>query len=199
MEFIAATNNAHKLLEMRRILERMGHTVMSQKEAGIALEPEETGVTFAENAMIKAKAIFEVCGKAVIADDSGICVDSLDGAPGVYSARYCGEHGKDEANNDKLLAEMENVSAEKRAAHFTSAICVYESGRSFVFEGECHGVIGFERKGKNGFGYDPLFCPIEYGTRSYAELTDAEKDAISHRGRALDKMERELPALMENG
>ena len=106
MEFIAATNNPGKMAEMRRILERMGHTVRSQREAGVTLEPEENGTTFAENARIKARAICEAAGTATIADDSGLCVDALDGAPGVYSARYCGRHGDDEANNDKLLEEL---------------------------------------------------------------------------------------------
>ena len=109
MEFIAATNNPGKMAEMRRILERMGHTVRSQREAGVTLEPEENGTTFAENARIKARAICEAASTATIADDSGLCVDALDGAPGVYSARYCGRHGDDEANNDKLLEELAGV------------------------------------------------------------------------------------------
>ena len=124
MEFIAATNNPGKMAEMRRILERMGHTVRSQREAGVTLEPEENGTTFAENARIKARAICEAAGTATIADDSGLCVDALDGAPGVYSARYCGRHGDDEANNDKLLEELAGVPEGKRAARFVSSICV---------------------------------------------------------------------------
>ena len=119
MEFIAATNNPGKMAEMRRILERMGHTVRSQREAGVTLEPEENGTTFAENARIKARAICEAAGTATIADDSGLCVDALDGAPGVYSARYCGRHGDDEANNDKLLEELAGVPEGKRAARAT--------------------------------------------------------------------------------
>ena len=103
MEFVAATNNAHKLKEMRRILERMGHTVLSQKEAGVSLDPEENGTTFSENACIKAQAISEACQKPTVADDSGLCVEALNGAPGVYSARYCGRHGDDGANNQKLM------------------------------------------------------------------------------------------------
>lgn len=125
MEFIAATNNAHKLAEMRRILVRMGHTVLSQREAGVLLEPEETGTTFEENAAIKAQAICEACQKPTIADDSGLCVDALDGAPGVYSARYAGVHGDDGANNRKLLAALQGVPAAQRTAHFTSAVCVW--------------------------------------------------------------------------
>ena len=117
MEFVAATNNAHKLAEMRRILVRMGHTVLSQREAGVLLEPEETGATFEANAAIKAQAVCEACRKPTIADDSGLCVDALGGAPGVYSARYSGVHGDDGANNRKLLAALEGVPAARRAAH----------------------------------------------------------------------------------
>lgn len=211
MEFIAATNNAHKLAEMRRILEALGHTVRSQREAGVALDPDETGTTFAENAAIKAGAICAAARRPTIADDSGLCVDALDGAPGVYSARYAGVHGDDEANNDKLLAALETVPAEKRAAHFTSAICVWlPDGRHFTFEGHCPGRIAFARAGTNGFGYDPLFIPDRVGLderqtrpntegRTYAQLSAEEKDAISHRGRALALMQQELPALLAAG
>jgi len=182
MEFIAATNNPGKMAEMRRILERMGHTVRSQREAGVTLEPEENGTTFAENACIKARAICEAAGTATIADDSGLCVDALDGAPGVYSARYCGRHGDDEANNDRLLAELADVEEGKRAAKFVSAVCFYlPEGRYVTYLGECPGRVIFERRGTNGFGYDPLFVPDEVGLagggvrpntegRTYAEL-----------------------------
>ena len=196
MEFVAATNNAHKLAEMRRILVRMGHTVLSQREAGVLLEPEETGATFEANAAIKAQAVCEACRKPTIADDSGLCVDALGGAPGVY--------------NRKLLAALEGVPAARRAAHFTSAVCVWlPGGRHAVYVGRCPGAIGFEEKGENGFGYDPLFIPDEVGLpgrgaaceanaaqRTYAQLSADEKDAISHRARALALMERELPAFL---
>lgn len=204
MEWIAATNNAHKLEEMRRILGRMGHIVLSQKEAGIALEPEETGTTFAENAAIKARAIANASGKAAIADDSGLCVNALNGAPGVYSARFCGHHGDDDANNDKLLQEMQSVPKAQRGARFVSAICVvFPDGTEAVWEGECPGSIAFEPQGINGFGYDPLFIPVFVGKDlenkeqfTYAQLTAQQKDAISHRGAALMKMEQELPNLL---
>ena len=164
MEFIAATNNAHKLKEMRRILEKMGHRVLSQREAGLDLDPDETGSTFSENACIKAKAICDASGKPTIADDSGLCVDALNGAPGVYSARYCGRHGDDGENNRKLMREMKDVEQERRGAKFVSAICIWmPDQRHAVFEGECRGKIGFEEKGENGFGYDPLFIPEEIG------------------------------------
>ena len=204
MEFIAATNNPGKMAEMRRILERMGHTVRSQREAGVTLEPEENGTTFAENARIKARAICEAAGTATIADDSGLCVDALDGAPGVYSARYCGVHGDDEANNDKLLAALEKVPAERRDAKFVSAVCFYlPGGRHITFHGECPGRVGFVRRGENGFGYDPLFVPRLVGLagsgarpntegRTYAELEAWEKDAISHRGAAMRLLDERL-------
>ena len=209
MEFIAATNNPGKMAEMRRILERMGHTVRSQREAGVTLEPEENGTTFAENARIKARAICEAAGTATIADDSGLCVDALDGAPGVYSARYCGRHGDDEANNDKLLDAMQAVPAGQRGAKFVSAVCfILPDGRHLTCMGECPGSIAFERLcGDYGFGYDPLFIPADCGVgkhdkrpntegRSYAQLTPDEKDAISHRGNALAKLEEELPKFL---
>lgn len=210
MEFCAATGNAGKLKEIRRILERQGHTVKSQKELGILLEPEETGDTFAENARIKAKAICMAAQMPTIADDSGLAVDVLGGAPGVYSARYCGRHGDDEANNDKLLDALQGIPKQERSAKFISAVCVYFPDQSsYLFEGECPGFVGTERHGSNGFGYDPIFIPAQVGLaegairpntqeRSYAQLEDSEKDAISHRGEAMRKMEQELPKLMNN-
>ena len=209
MNFIAATNNPGKMAELRRMLERMGHTVQSQREAGLTLEPEETGDTFAENARIKAQAICEAAKQPTIADDSGLCVDALDGAPGVYSARYCGHHGDDEANNDQLLEELADVPEGARAARFVSSVCVcLPGGRCATFEGVCPGRIGFVRRGTNGFGYDPLFIPDQVGIpgtedavpntqgRSYAGLSAEEKDAISHRGRAMARMEQELDAFL---
>jgi len=204
MEFIAATNNPGKLAELERILTRMGHTVRSQRAAGIALEPEETGATFDENAAIKARAVCEACGLATIADDSGLCVDALGGEPGVRSARYCGRHGDDEANNDTLLAALAGVPADARAAHFASSVCVWlPDGRHCTWQGVCPGRIGFARAGTNGFGYDPLFIPARVGTgpqtsvlnekaRTYAQLSADEKDAISHRGAALRRMQSQL-------
>ena len=123
MKICAATGNAGKLRELRRILEAQGHEVVSQKELGITIEPDETGTTFEENALIKAETICKASGLPTIADDSGLCVDALDGAPGVYSARYCGHHGDDEANNDKLLEKMKDVPAGQRGAKFVAAVC----------------------------------------------------------------------------
>ena len=211
MLICAATGNAGKLKEIRRILEAQGHQVKSQKELGITLEPEETGTTFAENALIKAKAICEASGLPTLADDSGLMVEALGGAPGVYSARYCGRHGDDEANNDKLLAELAGVEEGKRAAKFVSAVCFYlPEGRFVTYLGECPGQVIFERRGTNGFGYDPLFVPDEVGLaeggvrpntegRTYAELEAWEKDAISHRGKAMTLLDKNLAAFLNEG
>lgn len=212
MKICAATGNAGKLKELRRILEAQGHTVLSQKELGITIEPDETGDTFEANALIKAKTICAACGLPTIADDSGLCVAALGGAPGVYSARYCGRHGDDEANNDKLLNAMKDVPAGRRQAKFVSAVCfILPEGRSLTCMGECAGEIASARLcGAYGFGYDPLFIPDECGVgphgkrpnaekRSYAQLTPEEKDAISHRGRALEKLEKELPEFLGGG
>lgn len=200
----AATNNAGKLKELRRILTRCGHEVKSLRELGVTLDPEETGTTFAENAKIKAEAFCKATGLPTVADDSGLCVDALNGAPGVYSARYAGEHGNDAANNEKLMAEMQNVPVGQRAAKFVSAVClILPDGRELVVTGECPGSVALTPAGDNGFGYDPLFVPDAVGLpgggtvpntahRTYAELADAEKDAISHRGRAMEKLEAEL-------
>lgn len=208
MVICAASNNAGKLKELRRILERMGHEVKSLRDLGIDLDPEETGTTFTENARIKAEAFCQASGLPTVADDSGLCVDALNGAPGVYSARYAGHHGDDAANNAKLLHEMQDVSADKRAARFVSAVCfLLPDGRELLVEGECPGTVAFTETGTNGFGYDPLFVPDRVGLpdgttaentarRSYAELADAEKDAISHRGRAMEKLGAELPAFL---
>lgn len=211
MVICAASNNAGKLKELRRILERMGHEVKSLRELGIELDPEETGTTFAENARIKAEAFCKASGLPTVADDSGLCVDALHGAPGVYSARYAGHHGDDAANNAKLLQEMRQVPAENRTARFVSAVCfILSNGRELLVEGECPGTVAFSETGTNGFGYDPLFVPDRVGLpdgstventarRSYAELADGEKDAISHRGRAMEKLEAELPAFLAQG
>lgn len=208
MVICAASNNAGKLKELRRILERMGHEVKSLRDLGITLDPEETGTTFAENARIKAEAFCKASGLPTVADDSGLCVDALDGAPGVYSARYAGHHGDDAANNAKLLREMTGVPAEQRTARFVSAVCfLLPDGRELLVEGECPGTVAFTETGSNGFGYDPLFVPDRVGLpdgttagntarRSYAELADEEKDAISHRGRAMEKLAAELPAFL---
>jgi XTP/dITP diphosphohydrolase len=184
-KLVMATNNANKLREAREILAPLGIEVLSQREAGADCEPEENGATFAENAMIKARAVYETVGLPVIADDSGLCVDALGGRPGVYSARYApeGQHCA------KLLEEMRDVPAEKRGAAFVCNVAFLDGDTSEVFAGECRGAIGYEKRGSNGFGYDPVFM---VGERTMAELSADEKNEISHRGAALRELYRFL-------
>ena len=194
MKIIIATHNKHKLQEMSRILSPMGYEVVTDRDLGIELtDAEENGETFLDNARIKAESGCRESGLPCIADDSGLCVDALNGAPGVYSARYSGVHGDDDGNNRKLLSELSGVPAEKRTAHFACAICVsFPDGSEVTATGKCEGYIGYEKKGTNGFGYDPLFM---VGDRSLAQMTAEEKDAISHRGNALKELQKILPAL----
>ena len=190
MKIFIATKNKKKLIELERILTPLGFEVLSEKDLDSPLEEiEETGTTFRENALLKAKAGLERTGYISVADDSGICVDFLRGAPGIFSARYSG--GNDEDNNNKLLRELEGVPYEKRDAHYTAAIaCVFPAGREFTVQGECYGHIALEpQSGNGGFGYDPLFIS-ENGP--FSQLTAEEKDAISHRGKALRLFKEEL-------
>lgn len=192
MKIIIATHNKHKLQEMSRILSPMGYEVVTDRDLGIELtDAEENGKTFLDNARIKAESGCKESGLPCIADDSGLCVYALDGAPGVFSARYSGVHGDDDGNNKKLLSELDGVPTEKRTAHFACAICVsFPDGSEVTATGKCEGYIGYEKKGTNGFGYDPLFM---VGDRSLAEMTAEEKDAISHRGNALKELQKILP------
>ena len=184
MKILIATHNKHKLGEMARILEPMGYEVVTDTMLGFELtEVEENGETFLDNARIKAQAGCKESGLPCIADDSGLCVDALGGEPGVYSARYSGGHGDDEANNKKLLQKLKDIPIEKRTARFECAICVsFPDGDEITANGTCEGLIGYEKRGENGFGYDPLFM---VGDRSFAEFSAEEKDAVSHRGNAL--------------
>ena len=194
MKVIVATKNRHKLTEFSRILSPMGYEVVSQEEVCPGIEVEEDGATFLENARKKAVEIFRRTGMPTIADDSGLCVDALNGAPGVHSARYADDEGDghdDKANNRKLLRELAGVPMEKRTARFVSAISfAIGEGELVECEGFCQGHIAFEALGDNGFGYDPLFL-VEGG--SFASIPGEEKDRISHRGNAL----RKLQALLE--
>jgi len=191
MKIFIATKNEKKLEELSRIIVPMGIEVLSERDLDKPLgEVEETGTTFEENAILKAKAGLKETGYISVADDSGLCVDYLDGAPGIYSARYSGGHGNDEENNKKILRELEGVPMEKRTAYYVAAIaCVFPDGRSFTVRGECHGHIAFEESGSCGFGYDPLFIS-EKGCIGH--LSAEEKDSISHRGKALRLFREEL-------
>ncbi len=189
MQFVIATGNPHKLIELERILNPLGIDAVSSKSLEISLDDvEETGTTFEENAYLKAKAACDKTGFPAVADDSGLCVDALNGAPGVYSARYAGENATDRERYEKLLQVMEGV--ENRAAKFVSAVCcVWPNGDTLTVRGECAGTIGFAPLGEGGFGYDPVFM---VGEQSYSQMTPAQKDAVSHRGKALVKLQQAL-------
>ncbi|MCR4925559.1 MAG: XTP/dITP diphosphatase [Clostridiales bacterium] len=196
MDFLIATHNMKKRNELQRILEPLGVNVLTAEQAGISLtDVEETGTTFEENAALKAHSGAKESGMPTIADDSGLMVDALNGEPGVYSARYAGDHGNDEKNIDKLLKNLEGVEAEKRTARFVSAVCcVFPDGREFTVRGECEGLIAFERHGNGGFGYDPVFMVDGV---SFGELSAQQKDKLSHRGNALRKLAEKLPQYLE--
>ncbi len=188
--YVIATNNAHKLSEIREILENDRRRFLSMKEAGIATDPEENGLTFEENALIKARAACKASGMPALADDSGLEVDALDGAPGIRSARYCA--GSDQDRVDFLLKNLEGVPAEKRGAQFVSAIaCVYPDGTEFALRGICRGVILTENHGQGGFGYDPVFFVPEEG-QTFASMPQERKNVISHRANSLKLVREEL-------
>ena len=183
MKFVLASHNKGKLAELQEILGELGVEVVLQSDVGLDLEPDETGTTFAENAKIKAQAVMEASGLPAIADDSGLCVDALNGGPGVYSARFGGE-GLDDKGRYTLLLEMLRGQTD-RAAHFhTSIVCAFPNGDELVCEGECPGTIAFAPMGEGGFGYDPVFFVPEL-RKTFGQLTAEEKASVSHRGKAL--------------
>ncbi len=190
---VAASRNRHKIEEIEAITKKFGMRIISRDEAGIPpVEIEEDGQTFEENSFKKASEIMKLCGQITLADDSGLMVDYLNGAPGVYSARFAGEDGNDAKNNEKLLKLMEGVPADKRTAKFVSVITmVYPDGTVLTARGECPGTILTAPAGDGGFGYDPLFVPEGY-EKTFAQLTADEKNAISHRAVALVELERLL-------
>lgn len=196
-EFIIASNNQGKVREIDRILNPLNIAAVTAKSRGITLDDvDETGVTFAENAELKARAAFERTGMPAIADDSGLSVDALDGAPGVYSARYAGEGASDADRIAKLLDNMKDVPDGDRSAHFTCSICcIIDSDTMIKAEGTCSGVIARAPKGNGGFGYDPVFL-MEDG-RTFGELSSDEKDAVSHRGKALRALFKQLKDYFE--
>ena len=191
MKIFIATKNHNKLKELERILIPMGFEVLSENDLEKPLpEVEETGTTYEENALLKAHSGLKETGLITVADDSGLSVDILDGAPGLYSARYSGTGATYASNNEKLLAALDGVPRDKRTATFVSAIaCVFPDGREFTVRGECKGYVADKCRGEGGFGYDPLFV-CEAGC--YAEMTPEEKDRISHRGNALRAFKKEL-------
>jgi len=193
---IIASNNAHKVSEIETALNFEGWTFQTLREAGITSDPEEDADTFEGNARIKAEAARQACGGtcAVLADDSGLEVDALGGAPGVYSSRYAGEDGNDDANNAKLFRELKGVPTEKRTARFVcTLVFIDEDGTETVSRGTIEGRIGYELIGENGFGYDPLFIPDCFGGElTLAQVDQAKKNSVSHRGNALRILRQKL-------
>lgn len=191
MTFVIATHNPGKLRELERILKPLRIAAVTADLD----EVEETGTTFAENAFLKADAACRRTGMPAVADDSGLMVDALGGAPGVYSARYAGPGATDRDRIEKLLGNLKGVPGEKRTARFVCAVCcVFPDGTRIEAGGECPGRIAFAPQGKGGFGYDPVFL---IGKKSFAELNSEEKDRISHRGRALAEFARRLSKMEE--
>ncbi len=193
MKLIIASNNKHKIYEIKKILGSKFDTILSLKEASIDHETVEDGTTFMENALKKAREIAAISGCASLADDSGICAHALDGAPGIYSARFSGLHGGhgDDEENNRLLLKM-LADKQDKGAHYTCAMAlVYPDGREVTAEGYMYGSITENRRGEHGFGYDPIFVP-DGETRTVAEMSDEEKNAISHRGSALAELLKKL-------
>ena len=195
MRFVLATHNPGKLREMGEILKDFGIEVVSPKDLGITVDVEETGSTFAENAMLKAKAICKAADLPAIADDSGLCVDALNGAPGVYSARYGGEGLDDRGRYMLLLSSPQG--APTRAAHFACAVaCAFPNGDTLTADGRCDGSIAYAPLGEGGFGYDPVFLLPGTG-KTFGQLTQEEKSAVSHRGRALREFSEKLETYLK--
>ena len=194
MKLVLASKNKKKLEEMNLLLSKMGVEVCSEAEAGVDVEVEETGTTFEENSLLKARAVMEASGLPAVADDSGLCVDALNGAPGVYSARYGGLD--DDAARYRLLLQNMRGSM-TRAAHFhTSVVCLFPDGTELTAEGECPGTIAYAPMGDGGFGYDPVFY-VPSLRKTFAQMTPDEKNAISHRGNALRAFGAELKEYLE--
>ena len=192
---VVATGNAHKVVEIEAILAPAmpGARFVALGELGDFPDPVEDGETFFENALIKARAAQKETGLAMaVADDSGLCVDALGGEPGIYSARWAGEHGNDAANNERLMREMANVPDAERTARFHSSVVLVRGEEVLRGDGDCEGRVGHEPRGEHGFGYDPLFLPDDTPGRTMAELTLEEKNLISHRFHALEDLAAKL-------
>ena len=190
MKLVLASKNPKKLKELGEILSALGVEVLSEDQAGVDVEVEETGTTFAENAKLKAVAVMQASGLPAVADDSGLCVDALNGAPGVYSARYGGP-GLDDAGRYKLLLENMRGQLDRRCKFVSAICCAFPNGDLVEAYGECSGTLAYAPKGTDGFGYDPIFFVPEQ-KKTFAELTAEEKNAISHRGRALAQFREKL-------
>jgi len=190
MKMVLASQNAHKKAEMSHILEQYGIELILQSELGLHIDVEETGETFEENSLLKAKAVMEASGLPAIADDSGLCVDALNGAPGVYSARYGGE-GLDDVGRYRLLLENLRGQLDRRGKFVSVVTACFPNGDVLVARGECPGTIAYAPQGEHGFGYDPVFF-VPSARKTFAQLTEEEKNAISHRGNALKIFKEKL-------
>ncbi|NLV89199.1 MAG: XTP/dITP diphosphatase [Tissierellia bacterium] len=197
-KLVVSTGNEHKIDEIRKILQGLPIEVLSKKDVGLgSLDIVEDGSTLEENSIKKAKGLADKLDYMVLADDSGLFVDALNGQPGVYSSRYGGEEGNDKKNIEKLLKELKDIPLEKRKAKFMTVMALITEDKEIqVVKGECRGTIGFEPKGSNGFGYDPLFVPDGY-TQTFAELGENIKNKISHRAKALENLREKILQLLE--
>jgi len=199
-ELLVATTNLGKFAEVQAFLKNLPLTILSLKSLGSWPAIVEDGATFEENALKKARALAEYSGVITLADDSGLEVDALNGAPGIYSARYAGEEGNDDKNNEKLLRELQGIAEDKRSARFVCALalCAPESRgiEEWTVRESCEGRIAFELRGPNGFGYDPLFFYPPFG-KTFGEIDRATKATVSHRGKALKKLAEMLPSLVD--
>ena len=195
MKLVLASKNAHKLVEMKDILSQLGVEVVLESEAGVDVDVEETGATFEENAYLKAHAVMEASGLPAIADDSGLCVDALNGAPGVYSARYGGPE-LDDAGRYKLLLENMRGQLDRRCKFVSAICCCFPNGDRVEARGECAGTLAYAPKGEDGFGYDPVFF-VPGLKKTCAELSPEEKNAISHRGNALKAFREKLETYLK--
>lgn len=196
-EVLIATNNLGKKKDFETLFNPLGISVLTLNDLDTPIDVEETGTTFEENAILKAETVAKLLGKTVIADDSGLEIDALDGAPGVYSARYAGNDSTDDENIDKALKALKHVEAQERTARFRCVLAIAGPNReTVVFSGSCEGFITTERQGENGFGYDPIFY-VPMKNRTMAQLTAIEKSEVSHRGAALAKLQAALPKMME--
>lgn len=197
MKFLIATNNAHKVTEIKAILAPLGVECVTLREAGVVSDPDETGKTFKENAFIKAESAMKASGMPAFADDSGLAVDALNGAPGIYSSRYAGDDATDDDRINKLLGELRDVPEEKRTARFICSVCcVFPDGRKITAEGASEGHIAYHKIADNGFGYDPIFIENSTG-KSFAEIVGEDKNRVSHRGIALRAFAKELSAFLD--
>lgn len=196
-EVLIATNNLGKKKDFEALFNPLGIKVLTLNDLETPIDVEETGTTFEENAILKAETVAQLLGKTVIADDSGLEIDALAGAPGVYSARYAGSGSTDDENIDKALQALEGAPETARTARFRCVLAIAGPNReTMVFSGQCAGIITTQRQGDNGFGYDPIFY-VPTKNRTMAELTPAEKSEISHRGAALEELKAALPTMMK--